>query len=122
MQLVGEEGFASLPGTGWPREFRFVEPPAVALAPSVFPDRAAIAVRILPPHLEGPFRGRHLVGEEGFEPSIRRIKTCCLTTWLLPRGTESVTQAQVFAKPGVREMRQSTRMKVYATPDGPGHF
>jgi hypothetical protein len=25
-----------------------------------------------------------LVGEEGFEPSIRRIKTCCLTTWLLP--------------------------------------
>ena len=26
-----------------------------------------------------------LVGEEGFEPSVRRIKTCCLTTWLLPR-------------------------------------
>jgi hypothetical protein len=26
-----------------------------------------------------------MVGEEGFEPSVRRIKTCCLTTWLLPR-------------------------------------
>ena len=42
-----------------------------------------------------------LVGEEGFEPSYGRIKTCCLTTWRLPSGFESLAWARVSVQSGI---------------------